>query len=369
MKAFKILISFLLWVLIACGVATFYFWNWLNTSQNIHSEQQVYLVEKGSNIYREAEKLHELGVLRWPKVWVYFARYQKMDNIKAGEYRLQDSETPVSLLNTLIEGKTIQYSVTLVEGQSFKEFLSILHSDDRLEKTLAENSKASEPAELYLEGFLGKKIDVQHFEGWFFPDTYQFSRGDTDYSILQRAYNKMRLVLDEEWETRSKNLPYKTPYEALIMASIIEKETGVPHEREDISGVFVRRLNKGMKLQTDPTIIYGMGDAYKGNITRRNLREATPYNTYVIKGLPPTPIAMPGREAIHAALHPKKGESLFFVAKGDGTHQFSATLNDHNNAVNKYQKVRVKNYRSSPVKKSKLPTKETVKDSQEVSEK
>lgn len=338
----KFFISSLLLFFFVAISAFFYFWSWLNTEQNIPVNQQQHMIEKGSNIYREAKKLQVNGVLRWPRVWIYYARFKKLNDLKAGEYQLNKSETPLSLLGQLTSGKTIKYSVTLIEGHRFTDFINTLHSHEAVFKTLEPSLKATDSAKL--------NFDVSHLEGWFFPDTYTFSRGDTDLSILERAHAKMRLVLEQEWEERSENLPYKSSYEALIMASIIEKETGVPYERPDISGVFVRRLEKGMKLQTDPTIIYGMGEDYKGNIRRKDLREATPYNTYVINGLPPTPIAMPGREAIRAALNPKEGSALFFVAKGDGTHQFSTTYQDHNAAVNKYQKIRVKNYQSKPPK-------------------
>lgn len=184
--------------------------------------------------------------------------------------------------------------------------------------------------------------EYKHPEGLFFPDTYFFEKGTTDIALLKTAYDKMKLVLEQEWKDKEQNLPLETPYQALILASIVEKETGASEERAQIAGVFTRRLQKGMLLQTDPTVIYGMGDSYKGNIRSKDLRQATAYNTYVITGLPPTPIAMPGQQAIHAALHPLKGKSLYFVAKGngEGTHVFSATLREHNNAVNKYQRKR-----------------------------
>ncbi|KJS28084.1 MAG: aminodeoxychorismate lyase, partial [Pseudomonas sp. BRH_c35] len=188
----------------------------------------------------------------------------------------------------------------------------------------------------------------QHPEGRFFPDTYRFTRGTSDADLLRRAYARLEQVLEEEWQQRAEGLPYKDAYQALIMASIIEKETGVPGERGEIAGVFVRRLARGMLLQTDPTVIYGMGEKYKGRITRTDLRTPTPYNTYTNAGLPPTPIAMVGREAIHAALHPADGTSLYFVARGDGSHVFSDTLNQHNRAVREYQLKRRADYRSSP---------------------
>lgn len=188
-----------------------------------------------------------------------------------------------------------------------------------------------------------------HPEGLFFPDTYSYARGDTDFSILQRAHSAMLVVLEEEWQQRAQPLPYETPYEALIMASIIERETGLPEERTQISGVFSRRLQQGMLLQTDPTVIYGLGDAFDGNLQRRHLAdESNPYNTYRLAGLPPTPIALPGRAAIHAALHPDSGTALYFVARGDGGHAFSNTLSEHNQAVRDYQLQRKKNYSSTP---------------------
>jgi UPF0755 protein len=185
-------------------------------------------------------------------------------------------------------------------------------------------------------------------EGRFFPDTYRFVRGMTDADLLEKAYQRLDEVLAKEWNKRSADAPYTEPYQALIMASLVEKETGVPQERGQIAGVFVRRMQTGMLLQTDPTVIYGLGERYNGKLTRADLREATPYNTYMNAGLPPTPIAMVGREAIHAALNPVPGNSLYFVARGDGSHVFSNDLDAHNNAVREFQLKRRADYRSSP---------------------
>ena len=188
-------------------------------------------------------------------------------------------------------------------------------------------------------------------EGLFFPDSYQFERGASDWDVLSRAHAAMTVILEEEWQGREEELPYKNAYEALIMASIVERETGQPAEREEIAGVFVRRMNKGMRLQTDPTVIYGLGETFDGNLRREHLRDDNNvYNTYRHKGLPPTPIALPGRAAIHAALHPNQGASLYFVAKGDGGHYFSESLAEHQAAVRKYQLQRRQDYRSSPAK-------------------
>ncbi|MFO6266438.1 endolytic transglycosylase MltG, partial [Pseudomonas aeruginosa] len=181
-----------------------------------------------------------------------------------------------------------------------------------------------------------------------FPDTYRYTRGMRDIDILRKAYQRMQTILAKEWDGRSQDLPYRDAYQALIMASLVEKETGVPEERSQIAGVFVRRLQRGMLLQTDPTVIYGMGERYNGKITRADLREPTPYNTYVVPGMPPTPIALAGREAIRAALHPAEGETLYFVARGDGSHVFSSSLDEHNKAVREYQLKRRSDYRSSP---------------------
>ncbi|MNZ48707.1 putative aminodeoxychorismate lyase [compost metagenome] len=227
-----------------------------------------------------------------------------------------------------------------MEGWTFHQVRELLSRQPKIEQTLAGLSDAEVMARLGQPGVFP--------EGRFFPDTYKYVRGTRDIDILRQAYQRMEGILVEEWGERASNLPYKEPYQALIMASLVEKETGVPGERAEIAGVFIRRLQKSMLLQTDPTVIYGMGQRYNGRITRADLREPTPYNTYVTPGLPPTPIALPGREAIHAALNPADGQSLYFVARGDGSHVFSDNLDDHNKAVQEYQLKRRPDYRSSP---------------------
>lgn len=286
-------------------------------------------------------RLESEGVLE-QAFWVrLYWRFNLRDQtLHSGEYRLTPGTTVLDMLGQWRRGDVVQYSLTLVEGWNFRQVRTALAREERLEQRLGGLSDAD----------LMKALDLPGLnpEGRFFPDTYSFVRGMSDYDLLKQAHARLEQVLAEEWAQRAKDLPYKEPYDALIMASMIEKETGVAHERAEIAGVFVRRLRIGMRLQTDPTVIYGMGERYKGRITRADLREPTPYNTYTIDGMPPTPIAMVGREAIHAALNPRDGTTLYFVARGDGTHVFSNTLAQHNRAVREYQLKRRADYRSSP---------------------
>ncbi|MNQ20770.1 putative aminodeoxychorismate lyase [compost metagenome] len=286
-------------------------------------------------------RLQADGVLQ-DALWLrlYWRFNLKGQPLHSGEYRLTPELSVRDMLGLWRRGEVVQYSLTLVEGWSFRQVRTALERQSKLELTLTDLSDAQLMARL---GYPGGNP-----EGRFFPDTYRFVRGMSDLDLLRQAYVRLEQVLAEEWQGRADGLPYKTPYDALIMASIIEKETGVPEERGEIAGVFVRRLRIGMRLQTDPTVIYGLGERYNGKLTRAHLREPTPYNTYVIEGMPPTPIAMVGREAINAALHPVAGKSLYFVARGDGSHVFSDSLEAHNRAVREYQLTRREDYRSSP---------------------
>ncbi len=297
-------------------------------------------VQRGSSIRAVANTLEVNGALEQPQWLEWYSRLNgQASRIKSGYYLLPPGLRIEQLMTMLINGEVQQFSFTLVEGRTLQQVLEEIKQVSSIKK--------SEPA-LDPET-LAEQLDISgNPEGMFFPDTYFYTSGTSDIELLRRANARMIKVLDEEWQAREKNLPYESSYEALIMASIVERETGVPRERSEIAGVFVRRLQKNMRLQTDPTVIYGLGSTYQGNITRKHLNEYTPYNTYRINGLPPTPIALAGREAIHAALHPLKGSSLYFVAKGNGSHQFSNTLKDHNQAVRKYQFKRGKDYRSSP---------------------
>lgn len=262
------------------------------------------------------------------------------ETLHSGEYRLTPGMTASELLDLWREGKVVQYSLTLVEGWNFRQLRGALQQQEKLEQTLAGRSDGELMAALGEPGL--------HPEGRFFPDTYRYVKGMRDIDLLKQAYLRLKTVLDEEWQERAEGLPYEDAYQALIMASLVEKETGIAAERGQISGVFVRRLRLGMLLQTDPTVIYGLGERYNGKLTRLHLREQNPYNTYVRPGLPPTPIALVGREAIHAALHPVPGKSLYFVARGDGSHVFSDDLDAHNRAVREFQLRRRADYRSSP---------------------
>lgn len=304
------------------------------------------LLPTGTSLQRVAADLEARGYLdtqtRW--MWTSVARLDgRASKIKAGEYRLTAGMTANDLLNQLVDGAVVMHSITVPEGITFKDLRKLLNDSTALTHDTVELSDAEIMQRL---GQPGKNP-----EGRFLPETYKFARGDSDLAFLKRSYQLMEKTLAGAWAERIDGLPLKTPYEALILASIIERETGVAGERPQIAGVFVRRLNKGMRLQTDPTVIYGLGDAYDGNITRAHLRQPTAYNTYVINGLPPTPIALPGAAAIKAAVKPAAGNSLYFVARGDGSHKFSETLEQHNKAVREYQIHRRRSddqYQSAP---------------------
>jgi UPF0755 protein len=288
-------------------------------------------IRSGENLKSVAQRLHENGVLDSPFYFIALGRYLDFDaRIKAGEFQLRPGINPEQLLDQLANGQVVQHSLTLIEGENFREMMLRVSQDKVLRHTLASLDDEVVMAAIGKPG--------EHPEGRFLPETYHFPRGTSDVEFLRRAYQDMDSFLRQAWEERAPDLPLKSPYEALILASIVEKETGVAAERPTIAGVFVRRLQKKMKLQTDPTVIYGIGDSFDGDIRYRDLRTDTPYNTYTRFGLPPTPIALPGREAILAALHPEDGDSLYFVSRGDGSHQFSSTLKEHNRAVDRYQR-------------------------------
>lgn len=288
-------------------------------------------IKKGDTLESVTRALRAQNIAIDPFWFKLFAYRNHLDRIlKVGEYVLTEGLTAADILALLVEGKTRQYSITFPEGWNFKQMLQAIKDNPNLQHTLSDDE---------LQHVM-KRVgsDAAHPEGQFFPDTYFFEKNSSDVELLKRAHDAMQNLLNSEWPKRNVKVPLESPYQALILASIIEKETAAAEERKQISGVFSRRLKKGMLLQTDPTVIYGMGDDYHGDIRREDLREQTPYNTYVIKGLPPTPIALPGKEAIIAALHPADGDALYFVSRGNGHHAFSATLEEHEKFVDRFQR-------------------------------
>ncbi|HET8707881.1 MAG TPA: endolytic transglycosylase MltG [Pseudomonadales bacterium] len=309
----------------------------------IEGDETTVLVEvpEGSTFAKLMFDMHKKGQLKYPRLIIWYARLNGLTgSLKAGEYEIKKGTHARQFILQLNEGRVLKRNITFIEGTTFREMREELASAEKLKQTLNGLSDDEVMKKLGMPGVSP--------EGNFFPDTYQYHLGMTDEQVLRTALKKMQKTLQQEWEVRSDGLPYASPYEALTMASIVEKETGVEAERAKIAGVFVRRLQKGMLLQTDPTVIYGLGDKYDGNLRKADLQNDSRYNTYKYPGLPPTPIAMPGLDAIHAALNPDSGKSLYFVAKGDGTHEFSDSLQQHSAAVSRFQLNRSNNYHSAP---------------------
>lgn len=335
----RLILLALLALLVSLLGALQYFKKWYAEPMALPEDGLHYELQPGGTLSGAATDLASRGMLEHPQILTLYARFSGQSEVRAGDYRLEPGLTPRQFMKMLNTGNVVSYTVTLIEGWTFAQAVQALADAERIESQLAGQPLKTQLALL--------DLPIEHPEGWFFPDTYHYTGGTTDVAILQRAYRKMRQTLDELWPGRDPNLPYHTPYEALTMASIVERETGASWERRKIAGVFVRRLENNMRLQTDPTVIYGMGDRYQGKIGRADLQRPTPYNTYTIRGLPPTPIALPGGEAVYASLHPDPGSELYFVAKGDGTHVFSDTLEAHNDAVRQYQIQRREGYRST----------------------
>ncbi|AIZ79852.1 endolytic transglycosylase MltG [Actinobacillus equuli] len=295
---------------------------------------QFFLLEKGTSSQKLAQLLEEQGIVNHDDVNLlpYLMRFKpELSKFKAGTYSLNGLNTVEDLLKHFSSGKEVQLNVQFIEGKTFKVWREQLAQASYMQHTLNGKSEA-EIAQL-----LG--IAHEKLEGWIAPDTYSYVPNSNDLELLKRAYQKQQKALDNAWQNRAENLPLASPYEMLILASIVEKETAVASERPQVASVFINRLRLKMKLQTDPTVIYGMGDRYNGNIRRKDLEEATPYNTYVIDGLPPTPIAMPSEAALKAVSQPDNTPYLYFVADGSGGHKFSKTLNEHNQAVREWIKI------------------------------
>ncbi len=332
MSRFLTIASVLLLVVMACSLGLWQqYQRFLRTPLYIEETGLVINVEAGTNIGSVLANLESLGVTRTDWRWRLLNRLNKV-TIKTGEYSIEPGTLPSQLLQLLASGKVVSYRFTIVEGWTVKQLLAALGNNPVLLHTLETVED--------LENLPG--LPPANTEGWFLPETYVFVRGDSDRQILERAYRDMRKRLSSVWISRDSGLPYESQFELLIMASIIEKETSLESERAQIAGVFVRRLLRHWRLETDPSVIYGMGDSFRGNIGSKDLRKDTPYNTYTQHGLPPTPIALPGAASLSAAAHPADGDAMFFVANGQGGHTFSSTLEAHNRAVRqliKYNKM------------------------------
>lgn len=316
-------------IALAIIAAGFFYWRWFVRPLPPASQTTV-VVEAGKPLSATAAALKQQGVLYQPWDLVWLARIEgKSTDVRAGEYAVPPHATTASLLDKLVSGTVILHSFTVIDGWTFHELLTRLEADPLLEHTLKGLSDAEVMARI---GHPGEQP-----EGRFFPDTYKFPRGMSDVTFLRHAYDLMQQHLREAWAERDPDMSLDSPYKSLILASIVEKESGKLSELPRIAGVFVRRLRRGMRLQSDPTVIYGLGKTYDGDITYNDLRTDTPYNTYTRRGLPPTPISLPSLAAIHAAMHPARGDALYFVSKGDGSHAFSATLAEQRRAVRKYQ--------------------------------
>jgi UPF0755 protein len=326
----KIIKEIILWLLFVAAIVGGLFTYYARTPIPLEHIPFVFSLKPGSSLKSAAHQIQQVGGLNNEWLFVLLGRGSgKAAQIKPGNYQLEHEVTPLKLLTIISRGQVEESSLTIIEGSTFKQLRETIHN----EPTLRHDSDGLTTAEVM------KRIgaDEQNPEGLFFPDTYNYDKGSSDLIVLKRAYQLMQHNLQENWKKRDANLPFKTPYEALTLASIVEKETGKPVDRSMIASVFVNRLHKNMRLQTDPTVIYGIGDKFDGNLRKHDLSRDTPYNTYTRTGLPPTPICLPGLAALQATLHPAPSRALYFVARGDGTSHFSNTLIEHNNAVNTYQ--------------------------------
>ncbi|WP_297481941.1 endolytic transglycosylase MltG [uncultured Photobacterium sp.] len=328
-----IIVVFILLLLIASATG----WGFLQVKSTLDkpvlTEQQTFItVKAGTSFHRLLTQLSGDKIITLSP-WLRWVRYLEpaLTDIKAGTYAIKPQASLHSVLTMITEGKEHQYSITLVDGERFSEWRELLQADPHLVHSIDDMTQAQ------ISTAVG--IENDKIEGYFLPNTYHFTAGTSDISILKRAHNAMVKELDLAWQQRAPDLPLKTPYQALIMASIIEKETAVASERGLVASVFMNRLRANMPLQTDPTVIYGMGDNYHGNITKKDLRTPTAYNTYTMHGLPPTPISMPSKAAIMAAVDPDNSDFYYFVANGKGGHKFSTTLVEHNRAVRAYLKL------------------------------
>ena len=334
----KFLIAILLLILILVGVASFGYYKiteFVKTPVNVQADQLL-TIERGTTGSKltalfEQEKLIDDG-----KLLPYLLKLKpELNKIKAGTYSLENVKTVQDLLDLLNSGKEVQFNVKWIEGKTFKDWRKDLENAPHLVQTLKDKSNEDIFTLLDLPD-VGQNLELKNVEGWLYPDTYNYTPKSTDLELLKRSAERMKKALNKAWNERDEDLPLANPYEMLILASIVEKETGIANERAKVASVFINRLKAKMKLQTDPTVIYGMGENYNGNIRKKDLETKTPYNTYVIDGLQPTPIAMPSESSLQAVAKPEKTDFYYFVADGSGGHKFTRNLNEHNKAVQEY---------------------------------
>lgn len=327
----RLLTKFLFAVLLLLAAGAGSLWWWAGQPLELRTSPLDFRIATGSSLRSAITQMREAGIDVNPTLLALLARLNRADTaIKAGSYAVKDGVTPRRLLNKLLRGKVTQGELTLVEGWTFRQWRARL---DRHPDLVHESLDLSEAQIIEKLG-----LNLRSLEGQLFPDTYLFDKQSSDLELMARAYRAMQRKLEAEWESRAPGLPYRSPEEALTMASIVEKETGREADRQLVAAVFVNRLRQGMLLQTDPTVIYGLGEKFDGNLRKRDLQTDTPYNTYIRPGLPPTPISMPGQASIQAALNPAPSDVVYFVARGNGSSEFSRTLEEHNRAVNKFQR-------------------------------
>ena len=337
MKKFFIFLLILLLILGGVG-----FWGYQKLTSFVHTpvnvtQDQLLTIERGTTGSKLAALLEQENILEHADLLPWLLKLQpQLNKVKAGTYSLTGVKTLQDLLDMLNSGKEAQFSVKFIEGKTFKEWRKNLENAPHLKQTLQGKSDKEIMALLDIPAVAKAVYEWNNMDGWLYPDTYNYTPNSTDLELLKRSATRLQKALDKAWNERDENLPLADPYQMLILASIVEKETGIAAERPQVASVFINRLKANMKLQTDPTVIYGMGESYTGNIRKKDLETMTPYNTYMIEGLPPTPIAMVSESALQAVAHPAKTDFYYFVADGSGGHKFTRNLNEHNKAVQEY---------------------------------
>ena len=337
MKKFFIFLLILLLILGGVG-----FWGYQKLTSFVHTpvnvtQDQLLTIERGTTGSKLAALLEQENILEHADLLPWLLKLQpQLNKVKAGTYSLTGVKTLQDLLDMLNSGKEAQFSVKFIEGKTFKEWRKNLENAPHLKQTLQGKTDKEIMALLDIPAVSKAVYEWNNMDGWLYPDTYNYTPNSTDLELLKRSTTRLQKALDKAWSERDENLPLADPYQMLILASIVEKETGIAEERPQVASVFINRLKANMKLQTDPTVIYGMGESYTGNIRKKDLEAMTPYNTYMIEGLPPTPIAMVSESALQAVAHPAKTDFYYFVADGSGGHKFTRNLNEHNKAVQEY---------------------------------